>query len=154
MKPGDMAEISMWLDGRETPAQRAQFEADCVTAIRKAEDQHKIMVGPVSFIEKRPGDDRVPAVPDHIAGPNVRLLVAEAKVLAMQPQVLPPRSFLLDLDLKDHLRLRTITKRAHKKARPHEPQLTDAEADKIIEQFGPEAAVDTLMQAVNAGTIH
>lgn len=154
MKPGDMAEIAMWLDGRETPQQRQQFEADCVTAMRKTEDQHKIMIGPVRFIEKRPGEERVPAVPDHIAGPNVRLLVAEARVLARQPQILPPRSFLLDLDLKDLMRLRTITKRAHKKARPNEPALSDAEADKIIEQFGPEAAIDTLMKAVDGGTLH
>jgi hypothetical protein len=154
MKLGDLAVSAMWLDGRETPAQHRAHEQVCEAAMRMAEKTHKVMLGPISYVEKRPGELQVPPVPGNIAGPNVRLLVAEAKVLAKQPEILPPRSFLLDLDLKDHMRLRTITKRAHRRASPTEPLLTDAEADRIIEQFGPDAAIEALKQAVNARTLH
>ena len=48
-------------------------------------------------------------------------------------------SFVLNLDPKDLLRLRKITRRAS-----GQHNLTDYECDMIIEELGPDTAVETL----------
>lgn len=75
----------------------------------------------------KPGDERVPGVPDHIQGQDVRLLVGEALVLGRKT-VLKLNSFLNDLDPKDLTRLRQITLQV--------------------------AALSTLRQNVDNGTLH
>jgi hypothetical protein len=99
--------------------------------------------GPVSFTEKRPEEDRVPEVPDHIQGSRVRLLVAEAEVVGKCPES-PQGSFIANLDRKDLVRLRKVTRRAHAKNHPHGEDMTDPEVDEIIERYGPDAALETL----------
>ena len=54
MQLGEVAEIAMWADGRETTD------------------------------ELRPGEGRSPKVPKHISGPNVRLIVGEATVMGFR----------------------------------------------------------------------
>ena len=145
MRIGEVVESAIWLSGEETAEDRRRFETDVCAAIDILCNDMGFLHGPVTFIEKRPGDDRVPAVPDHIQGPRVRLLVAEAELTTRKPES-KPDSFVANLDRQDAIRLRHLTRRAQAKHMP-DRKLTDAECDKIIEQYGPEAALDTLRRA-------
>ncbi len=145
MKVGQVLESAMWITGEEPPELRQRFESDACQAIEEMCDYHGLLCGPVTFVEKRPGDERVPPVPDHIQGPRVRLLVAEAELIAPKPEQTTD-SFVANLDRKDLARLRRITQRAymrHFRGR----RLTDAELDEVIESMGPEAAVDALRRS-------
>jgi hypothetical protein len=147
-----MLEYAIWLDGRETPEARADFEEACRIAMKRAEEEAKIVTGPMTFTEKRPGEHRVPPVPRDIAGPNVRLLVAEAPVIGRKRLVIET-SFLMDLDPKDLERLRAVTKAAYAKANPDANHvLSDEKADAYIESLGPDAALETLRNGTR--TVH
>lgn len=144
MKIGEVVESAIWLSGEETTEDRMRFEADVCAAIDILCHEQGFLHGPVVFVEKRPGDDRVPPVPDHIQGIRVRLLVAEAEITARKPES-KPDSFIANLDRKDLVRLRHLTRQAQLRHSP-ETKLTDADCDKIIEQYGPVAALATLRQ--------
>lgn len=142
---GKVFEAAVWLNGTETPELLDQHRAYCRTCFNRIQDAEGVIFKPITFVEKRPGDDRVPPVPGNIQGPDVRLLVAEAEVLCRRPEIVL-NSFLGDLDLLDLQRLRTITKRAAKK---HGKTLTDQEADRVIESLGPQAAYEAVRAAVD-----
>lgn len=144
MKPGDMMQTAIWLSGKETREELDRWRDETLPQLwAKTEDVHGIVIGPVTLTEKRPGEDRAPPVPDHISGPDVRLLVGEAAVVGFAPQFsIPPGDFTGDLDRKDLGRLRKITRRAFIKSRKREP--TVGEVDDIINRLGPDIAVATL----------
>lgn len=135
MKIGELAEYAIWIDGTETEAMLRQWKADCAYMMASSHEP-KLTLGPVTFEIKRPGEDRVPPVPDRIKGPNVRLLVATAEVLGFE--ALARQSFVDELDKRDLKRLRRATREAHGK------NLPDAVCDQIIDRLGP----------VAAGTLH
>lgn len=143
MRIGDVIESAIWLSGEESKKLRAFYEKDVEFTIATMCAQEGWLHGPVSFIEKRPEDDRVPPVPDHIHGPQVRLLVAEAQIVARKPES-KPDSFVANLDRKDLVILRHVTRRSHARTNPESRKLNDHECDEIIERFGPEVALDTL----------
>src|SRR5689334_15645595 len=107
MKPGELAEYAIWVDGTETEAMLRQWKADCAYMMASSQEP-KLRLGPVSFEIKRPGEDRVPPVPDRIKGPNVRLLIATAEVLGFE--ILAKQSFVDGLDKRDLKRLRKATR--------------------------------------------
>ena len=152
MKVGDMIESAIWIDGTETKEQRKQFEAEITNAIDELCDTEGFLRGPVAFFEKLPLDDRVPAVPDHVSGPNVRLLAVEAAVVGIRP-IESTGSFIANLEKKDLERLRALTRSGAKKY-DRNVVLTDAECDEIIEELGPAAALDTLRQNVVVTQYH
>lgn len=135
MKLGDLAECAVWLDGSESEAMLRQWKADCAYLMSNGHEP-KLKLGPLSFEIKRPGQDRVPSVPDRIKGPDVRLLVATAQVLGFE--VARKASFVGDLDKKDLLRLRAATRKAHGK------HLPDNVCDQIIDRLGPVAGAATV----------
>ena len=141
---GDTVECAIWVDGRETVAQRQQFEKDVQIAMVEGQAQHGAILGPVIWTEKKPGDDRVPPVPDHIAGPNVRLLVAEAKILGLAANINNPVGFVHDLEPDDLSLLCRITRREYERQYPNQPRLTDRQCHTLINDLGPEAASETL----------
>jgi len=145
MKPGDTAEFSIWLSGEETEAQLHHFKDTIIpSVISKTEKQFKVVLGPPRFIIKKPGEDRVPPVPDHIKGIDVRLLVIEADVFPAPLSVIEKRSgFIDDLTKQDRDRLRKLTKKTFAKYQPGN-QLNDQQADAIIEFLGPDSAIATL----------
>lgn len=145
MNLGEVIESAIWLTGDESQELRKRYEQDVCQAIDDLCQEHAVLHGPVTFTEKRPGDDRVPPVPDHIQGGRVRLLVAESVVTEHAPQT-SIGSFVANLELKDLTRLRKITRR-------YRPGLTDQQCDEIIEELGPEAALDTLRRNVGV-TVH
>lgn len=154
MKPGDIAEIAVWLTGEETPQQVAHWKAVvCEDTARSVERQYNVKLGPWEFTEKRPGDDRVPPVPDHIAGIDVRLLVAEAKAGPGRPVILKETGFAADLDKNDLAQLRRLTRAAHARAHPGD-KLTDRHCDQIIEALGPDVAVRTLTEGRDGRSLH
>jgi len=147
MKIGDVIESAIWITGDEPPGMRARYEQDVTEAIDYFCHENKFIHDPITFIEKIPGADRVPPVPDHIQGSRVRLLIAESTILAPKPE-LPLGSFIANLDKKDLDRIRTITKRVQIKI--NGTKLDDGECDQFIEKLGPETVIGIL----RCGTIH
>lgn len=144
MKPGEIVETSIWLSGAETQEMQSRFKQDAENFLNELCDVAHVLHGPIRWTTLNPGDDRVPAVPDHIQGPDVRLLVAEADILANKPHLSArARSFIGDLDLIDLERLRSITRKAYANHFPGQ-SLSDMECDDIIDELGPEAALETL----------
>jgi len=141
---GDTLEAAIWLDGRETVLERSRFVLDAEDALYQAGARHGRVLGSVRWSEKRPGDDRVPPVPEHIQGPNVRLLVAEATVVNVVGVERALPGFAHDLELDDLARLRRVTRRQYRREYPDQPELTDRQCDTLINDLGPAAAVDTL----------
>lgn len=146
-------ETAIWLDGRETPADYTRFKHDVESTMRESSTIQGHILGPVTWAEKKPGDERVPAVPDHIAGPNVRLLVAEAQIIGLRPVGKQASSFVYDLELDDQARLRRVTRREYERAFPGRARLTDRQCDTLINDIGPEAAVAAL-QAMKPSDLH
>jgi len=134
MRVGDLIQSSIWVTGDEHPAIRKRYEEDVIEAIDYLCDSEGFIHGEVNFTEKHPMDD-TPDVPDHIQGSRVRLLVGETEVTQKFVQT-PKGSFVANLDIKDLMKLRAVIRR-------HRP-LSNVECDMIIEQIGPEAALDTL----------
>ena len=145
MKIGDFIESSVWLTGEESPELRRQYEKDVAEAIEYFCHEHRFQHGPVAFTEKKPGADRVPPVPDHVAGPAVRLLIAESEITGKRPET-SVGSFTAQLDKVDLQRLREITRRVR---RSYGAPLSNRECDAIIEEIGPEAALTTLRKIVH-----
>ncbi len=85
MNPGDIMETAMWADGTETADQLADFETDIKAELARMANEEGVIIGPLMMTVKRPGEERVPPVPDHIKGADVRLIVGEAKVVCFAP---------------------------------------------------------------------
>lgn len=147
MRIGDVIESAIWITGEESAEMRARYELDVRNAIGYLCHEHGFVHGPVIFIEKRPEEDKVPAVPDHVQGQRVRLLVGESTVIK-EMVASPKGSFVANLEHKDLMRLRAIIRRERNKSlgAMNGTVMADEECDNIIEQIGPEAAVDTLRQ--------
>ena len=131
--------------GVQAPEQIERWKTEhCAGVIKRAETQHRVLIGPLEFAIKRPGEDRVPPVPDHIQGPDVRLLVGEAKVVYRPDYtIVHYTGFVADLPKRDLMRLRRLTRQAHAKTHPGD-RLTDRHCDQVIESLGPDVAVMTL----------
>lgn len=142
MKVGEYIESAIWITGDESPEIRTRYERDVMQAVADLCSEEGFEHGPVIFTEKRPGDDRVPQVPDHVHGSRVRLLVGEAQIIGNSVTT-SEGSFIANLDKKDLVRIRAITRNGLAKHRP-DYVMTDNECDQYIEQYGPEAAVETL----------
>lgn len=151
MRPGDLAEIAIWLTGEEPEPQIAHWKTVvCAHVAQEAAEQNNVEFGPWEFVEKHPGEDRVPPVPAHIHGPDVRLLVGAAKIGPVRPVIVRESGFVEDLKKDDLAKLRRLTRRAHAKENPGQ-KLTDRQCDQIIEMLGPDVAVKTLSKSNGAG---
>lgn len=143
-KVGDTIECAIWMTGEEAPWMMENWKTQaCPTALKSiiAQADAELVLGPVEFAIKRPGDDRVPHVPDWVHGPDVRLLVGTADIVAIQ--MLPkPSTFLDTLDKFDLDRLRHITRRAY--YRYCGDDLTEDQCDAMIAHLGPESAAAVL----------
>ncbi len=145
MNPGEVLETAMWADGTETVEQLAKFETDIREQLAWFAENEGVIIGPLVIAVKKPGDDRVPQVPDHIAGPDVRLLVGEAKVVCRAPHFdIGESRFVDELEPNDLNRLRAITRKGYARAFPRRVRLTDRQCDTIINDLGPDAALDAL----------
>lgn len=152
-KVGEFLETAMWLSGTETEEQLQHF---CTVVARTwvdtAAERHHLLVGPLQFTLKRPGENRVPPVPKGVSGPDVRMLVIEAEVLRWLEPGRQGAGFLAELEPDDLQTLRRATRRAHRRAHPGMPPLPDEHCDAFIEALGPEAAVAQLRAAAGAAS--
>ena len=148
MKPGDVLENSIWMNGDETAEMRARYKSDVEMLMEETRVHAGFVLGPVTWSVKRPGEDRVPPVPDHIQGPDVTLLVGEAPIYAVEP---PQGHFVTDeLEKSDLMKLRKATRKAYRKQYPGRITLSDAQCDTVINDLGPEVAMEELRR----GTMH
>ena len=153
MKIGDTLEAALWLSGGEPDWHIDLEKSEIQEGFRSVQAEHHVLLAPVTYYELRPGDDRVPDVPKHVDGPDVRLVVGETRVIAHT--ALPATgSFLFDIDRADLARLRDITRREHQRRRPRERALLDAECDALIEALGPVIAARMVKAAIDNATVH
>lgn len=144
MKLGDQLQSAMWMDGTETQEQVQEHYAHISAQIALLAYEQGWECGPTTFEEKKPGEDTVPQVPDHIMGPRVMLLVAEATVISKRVET-STASFVANLDRKDLVILRKLTRVAAEKYDGR--SLSDIECDEVIEQCGPEVALGQLRRS-------
>lgn len=149
VRVGDTLESAIWLDGTEKPEQVAMHKLNVQQTLEQANEASGAVTGPIRWSEKKPGDERVPEVPDHIQGDDVRLLVAECDVLNVRPS---ESKFLAELEPGDLRRLRKITRDAHKtwwrKTFPRHawPRPSDRQCDTLINDLGPDVAYEALQK--------
>jgi hypothetical protein len=62
-------------------------------------------------------------------------------------------NFLGELSVQDLRRLREIVRKVHMRYHPAE-LVTDYEADRIIESFGPEVAASLIRTGLDGGFVH
>lgn len=150
MKAGEVIWAAAWLTGEETPAQRQAYEDRVAEAMDELCHDKGLHRGDAQFYTRKPGEPNVPEVPDHIQGFDVQILIGEATILG---PALKPRGFIGDLDTVDLERLRVITRRQYEQKYPGRT-LSDAECDEVIEEIGPEAAMDAVRRAYNSGAVN
>lgn len=151
MKHGEPVESAFWLDGTEDEELLKGIKGKIVNKLLEQANKHNLTVGKVHFEELDPLSDRVPAVPDHIQGPNVRLLVGWS--LAQYKPMYGPKydtPHMDDLTKESRQRLREKTKEMYAKKHPNEPPLTDKEADVFAEQLFPRTAAAELKEAIDS----
>lgn len=159
MKIGDVIESAIWMDGRETTEQK-NYHMQCVCqALDDFSSENGFTIGPVTFVEKLPGGDRAPKVPKHIETSTddmsrIRMLVGETKIHSRIPIVqLTENTLVASLGETDLNRLREITRTAYRK-HVKGGSLTNAECDAVIEELGPDVAIQTLRDEVSTSLYH
>lgn len=143
---GDFVEAAIWLSGTETEEQLNDWKLTVLGNKRiDFERDYEFEMSPWTFQTKKPGDERVPQVPKGVKGPDVRLLVATAKVGKKRPKIVIKQAlpFAEDLTTKDRNTLRKITRDAWVKAHPGE-RLTDRNCDEVINNLGQEVIMKQL----------
>lgn len=147
LHPGDVLETAIWMDGSETPELKRRFENDMRISLGNMAMAEGVIIGPLIMAEKKPGEERVPAVPDAIQGLDVRLLVGEAKVVDYVPEE-SEGCFVADLEPRDLERLVTILRRVHLSYNPGKPELSIEKCHEYINNNGPDAALAALREQV------
>ena len=146
MNLGDVVESAIWITGEESQEIRKRYEVDVTQAIDDLCKEMHYVRGPIVWFEKVPGTNRVPEVPDHIQGIRVRLLVAEAEIVGLAP-VAGNDSFIANLDKKDLVRLRHLTRKGA--VNGTKQNISDKECDEIIDKLGPEVIVGMLRNTLH-----
>lgn len=143
---GDRIDVcAIWLSGLETPEMFRQWKLDVAEVMSARAGRYNL--GPVIWTEKKPGDERVPPVPPHIQGPDVRLLVGEAVILGVKLSMKSQIGFTHDLEPDDLALLRRLTRRQYERTYPGRERLTDRQCDTLINDLGPQAALDAMRAA-------
>ena len=143
-KIGDELEIGIWVSDDEPLGKILWWKSDeAPRRLHESAEMYGLRHGEITWHELKPGEGRAGHPPKTIKGTNVRLLVAEAKLVSEILAPLP-KSFLHDLGIKDLETLRTATRRAY-----HPTELTDEQCDKVIEHIGPSVAEQMLSQAIH-----
>ena len=146
MKIGDTIHNAIWLTGDEQQEMRDHYEGKVKETITYLCAEQGFTHGEYTISVHRPDKDlskylKKPGVPDHIQGSEVRLMVIEADVVEERPKV-QIGSFVHNLERKDLMTLRKITRDAYVKH--HRTFPSQEEVDNIIEELGPDAALETL----------
>ena len=141
MKLGEVIINSIWMTGDEPEGMKERYKKDILESFDILCRQEGFVHGPITMYEKRPGDGIVP-VPDHIQGSKVRLLILEATLVDKLVVQSEPTSFVSNLDRADLVKLRKITRDTA--AKEFKRIISNEECDELIEELGPDVALDTL----------
>ncbi len=140
---GDILEFAFWVTGEET---EEEIHAMAEQADKRMSDvmrDDNIMLAKCGVVELKMGDERLPELPNHIHGPDVRCLIFEARVLLDLPA--PSKSrFADELEKDDFRRLSVINQTAYSRLFPNAPPLTHGQQKTIINGIGEEAVLDVL----------
>jgi len=142
-------EIAIWYDANEHSDIINLCSKSIIDVLDTVCTKNNTHHGKVNFAILKPGDDRVPQVPrwlEIIDGVCPELLVATTKVIDNVQEV--PMGITGDLDKKDVVRLRVITRREFQMQYPYAISLTDYECDQIIDKLGLEVVMDQLSSSV------
>lgn len=145
MKPGDNLEWALWYNATEHPVDPISTCRDTIEEMMDVScKKHNLTHGKVTFEILKPGEDRVPEVPNWLEqqkGSMPRLIV----VHSVAEEIIKSNTGILgDLDKKDIARLRLATRRIHKQYHPKAEELSDQECDYIIDQMGIEVVMEQL----------
>lgn len=138
---GDVLEFAYWMTGEETEGELTDFSHAAEMAMTSYMEEENCLLSKGVAHTKRPGDERCPEVPDHIHGTDVQLLVIEAQVLMDLPK---ESRFADELEKDDFNRLAKITRSHYARRFPKHPPLTDGQVRTVINDLGPDAALDAL----------
>lgn len=147
LRPGEVLQTGVWLTGMEAEGMPERFANDMRANLDSMATANGVIIGTLEMTFMRPGEERVPPVPDEIHGPNVRFLVAEATVVSVLP-VANESNFVADLDEKDLTRLVTILRRVHQSYNPGKPELSLEKCHEYINLNGPDAALAAMREQV------
>lgn len=143
LQEGDTLELSLWYNDQH-PQEFESAQVGIYRAFHETELKLGVKMGPVNFTVLAPGDPRVPEPPKEFQG-TPRIMIGEAVVEKLVPVMLTDDiGFTQDLEDKDLETLRAITRRTHRLYHPFEKELTDEQADAIINEVGPETAMKSL----------
>lgn len=145
---GEEVQIALWVSDDDPPAKIKWWkELEVPRVFKDSARASGVEIGPITWRELKPGEDNAGHPPKKIQGTNVRLLIAEAEVVAefVIAQDIDKIPFTAELSPKDLELLRTVTRDAY-----HPTPLTDAQCDKVINALGPEVMEKTLRMAICA----
>lgn len=149
LRLGEILQTGVWLTGKEAEGMAERYANDLRANLDSMAETEGMVIGTLKMTFMRPGEERVPQVPDEIHGPNVRFLVGEAQVVDYMP-IASEGMFVADLEPKDLERLRVILRRVYQQYNPGKPQLSNERCDQFINQNGPDAALSALREQVGA----
>lgn len=145
LKSNDTAQLALWVSDDDPPNLIKEWkEIHAPKAFKDSAEACGVILGPISFHELKPGQDRAGTPPDSAQGINVRLIVAECDIVGLLPQPEAQSLFTYDLERADLENMRLATRRAYGLVLAADGktlrELRDDECDKIINLIGPDAA--------------
>jgi hypothetical protein len=139
---GETMHAAAWFRGED---EKVRARLVVAQAFREQAEAQRVQFGPIRWSDVLPIDPRLSDPP----GSGYMALMGEADIVEVYPMVVSPRSILADLDHRDLMRLREVTRRAHRRARPNDTPLTDAQADALIDALAPQTAAKLVRAAVD-----
>lgn len=136
---GDTLEGAIWYNA-DQPGERDKAKEGLYKALAITEEKQSLQLGPVSFEDLAPGDERVPEPNPDFAG-TPRLMVGFALVVKLLTKTIGADvGFSQDLAPDDLDKLRKVTQRGYLMHNPGAVPLTNEQLDKYIDETGPETA--------------
>jgi len=132
-RKGDWITSAIWYNA-DLPKDRETAEDAVTDVIFEMAWENKVRTKPIEWEHVDPMDPRVPTPPDHMQG-NIMCAIGAAEVVH---DLRLGSDFTSEIDLPDLIRLREATKKQFHMSGGLE--MTDEEADELINEFAPEVA--------------
>lgn len=143
-------ELAIWYNAADLLDPIGAFGASVEEALVQICHRKNVVCGKISYEILRPGDDRVPPVPrwlEQIENVAPRLLFARTRGV-VSSFVRRSLGLVDDLDEKDKIRLRVLTRNKHQQMHPDLLLLTDQQCDVLINQLGMEVIIEQLRSSI------
>lgn len=136
-------EAALWFNGAN-PEDKALAKRGIKDALKIIAVNEGYELGPVRWLDLPPDHSILAVEPPKEFKRGARCLVGEANGRPMNHIVTPVSGFTHELEAKDLQALRERTRLAHRGYYPVAEVLTDAECDEVINELGPETALECL----------